>query len=435
MPNTSSQTTETTIDTSVDTMVETTGKAIINDAMAKTWKITVKEEHPVPLVKFEKRIPDTSKLDMSSSPPELVQNQQRFPPVKTIETFSVTDPETNKEKVKKLYKYSYDMNYGEIDLDTDLKMLRRTSNLDNDYRKPTVIRQTTKFNRFRIPVAGDAFSKGFGHVFFTRPSCNILNYDGSRYSLTDTVKDDMTFNYGYKNHLDLLKQLCDQTEFSHDFMLYLTNKAQGFDVSDKTLETSNYGQNLMGHSIQIGRTSEKSKTAGNFSVPYAADRDMYIYALHNYWVKYIAGVFRGRYRPKPTNIIGKVIDYACACFYFVTAEDFETIIYWTKLYGVFPTSTPDGVLSWKSGGPILNPEPSINYAFSWRSEDNDPKVLLDFNNNATYSNSDFKYAKTYEQSRYGLGNTWVEAPFVEFAPNSAFGYTPKLRWRPSDTSL
>lgn len=405
-------------------MEKTDGQAVINERISNTWKITAKEVHPEALAPFEDFTVDQldkakTSLELEKSPPALIQNSQRFPPIKTF------DKGTN------LYKYSYQMNYADIELDTDLKSIRRTINLDNDQSYSTILRQTGKFNRFKVPVGGDAFSKGFGHVFFTRPKCNIMTYEaGSGYKLTDSVKNDMTFEYAYHNNLHILKQLCGETEFPHDFMLYLTNKAQGFDVSDKTLETSSYGTNLMGHSIQIGRTSEKSKVAGTFSVPYAADRDMNIYNLHNYWIKYIAGVFRGRYRPNPDDIIGKIIDYACACYYFVTAEDFETIIYWTKLYGVFPTSTPDGVLSWKSGAPITNPEPTITYAFSWRSEDNDPKIFLDFNNNALYgTSSDYKYARTYEPSRYGLGDTWVEAPFVEYLKNSAGIIEPKLRWR------
>lgn len=401
---------------SAATMTKTDGYAIINNKKANTWKISVDKVQLTPLPDPTPR-KYSEDLDLGTSPPEVVQNNHLFP-------YLIGE-------LNGINQYSYEMNYSEIGLDTDLKKVRKTINLDVDGPATSLLKQTSLFNRFRIPSLGDAFHKGFGHVFFTRPKCNIMTYDG-QYRLTDAVKDDMTFQYGFTNHKNILKQLCGQSEFNHDFMLYLHNKAQGFDISDKTLETSTYGTNLMGHSIQYGRTSEKSKTAGNFTVPYAADRNMHIYNLHNYWLKYIAGVYRGRYQPDVNDIVNKVLDYACACFYFVTAEDFETIIYWTKLFGVFPTSTPDGVMSWKAGGPILNPEPTITYAFSWRSEDNDPKILVDFNKNALYGNtSDFKYVQTYEKDRYGLGDTWVEAPFVELRKNTAGITQPKLRWRRS----
>ena len=83
------------------------------------------------------------------------------------------------------------------------------------------------------------------------------------------------------------------------------------------------------------------------------------------------------------------------------------------------------------GTPIQNPKATINYAYSWRSMDDDPKVLLDFNNNSSYGglSNDFKYQRTYEPDRMGLGSTWVGAPFVEKLPLKNGTYEYKLRWR------
>lgn len=401
----------------------TGGTATIRETEGPTTRITEGQMTPSPLPDPSppKKGGDGSWDDLSASPPYTIQNDQQFPRNKGYNSLN------------KLYSYSYQMDYSEINLDEDMAKVRRTINLDIGSRNETMLKNAKLFNRFKIPSLGDAFQKGFGHVFFTRPNCNILNYGGS-YQLTDSVENDVTFVYAYKNHLEILKQLCGCTEYPHDFMLYLTNKANGFDISDKTLETDSYGQNLMGHRITYGRTAEKSKTAGTLTVPFLADRDMQIYNLHNYWMRYIAGVYRGKYRPRRDDIIGKVLDYACACYYMVTAEDFETLIYWTKLYGVFPTNTPDNVFAWKGGSPIVSPEPSISYSYSYRSDDKDPKVLLDFNQNSLYGDTDnFVYTRTYQPNRGGLGDTWVEAPFVEYCPHPSGYNEPKLRWRVSRT--
>ncbi|HAU84755.1 MAG TPA: hypothetical protein DCW90_04425, partial [Lachnospiraceae bacterium] len=172
---------------------------------------------------------------------------------------------------------------------------------------------------------------------------------------------------------------------------------------------------------------------GTVSVPYMADRDMLIYHIHNYWIQYIAKAYRGKIKPLNTTILDKIIDYASSAYYFVTAEDFETIIYWTKLYGIFPSNTPDEVFSWTAGSPIKDISPNISYAYSWRTDDGDPKVLYDFNFNATYGNSsDFKYIRNYQPNWAGIGETWVQAPFIEFVKNTSGSMIPKLRWRSPD---
>ena len=188
----------------------------------------------------------------------------------------------------------------------------------------------------------------------------------------------------------------------------------------------------MGHQVQIGKHTERSKTAGTISIPYTDTRNLDIYNLHNLWVHYISGIYRGKYRPRSSDIFNKILDYACSVYFMITAENFETIVYWTKLYGVFPTMTPDSVLDWKQdSGPIKDLQESIEYAFSWRSEDNDPKVLVDFNTNSSYGNpsTDFKYMKTYQDDVFGPGTTWVGAPFVEKVTLDNGTYEYRLRWR------
>lgn len=352
--------------------------------------------------------------------PSVVQNDKGFPEV------------VGHDGQKMLYEYSYYMDYSEDIFTKDFELMRQSRNVEIDGRSRTTYKFAHQFDRFKTPNFGDLLINAYGHVFFTRPDCRILTYNGnSRYSLTDNVENDNLFRDAYQNHLDILKQLVQDTEFSNQFMYYLSNKADGFDLSDKTLDTESYGKNLFGHEVVYGRHTEKSKTAGTFSIPYNDTRNLDIYNLHNYWIHYIEGVYRGTIQPLRMNIVQKILDYVCSVYYFVTAEDNETIIYWTKFYGVFPTNTPDSILSWEIGTPIQNPKATINYAYSWRSMDDDPKVLLDFNNNSSYGglSNDFKYQRTYEPDRMGLGSTWVGAPFVEKLPLKNGTYEYKLRWR------
>lgn len=414
-----------------DYLLQTTGKSYINNKRGSTGQITNGEAKISGLAKSfvrnQKVLNNIASNQytiaqwVDTSNPNIVQNDYSFPEV------------ASRDPISGLYDYSYYMDYSNIKLDSDLELVRKTANIPLDSKRDAILKNTSMFNRFKIPTIGDAFTRGFGHLFFTRPSCNILTYDGTSYKLASTVENDNVFIQGYRNHLDILKQLCGHTEYHHDFLMYLTNKATGFSVEDKRLDTDNYGRNIVGHTVQYGRHCEKSKVAGTVSVPYMADRDMLIYHLHNYWIQYIAKVYRGKIKPLNTTILDKIIDYASSAYYFVTAEDFETIIYWIKLYGIFPSNTPDEVFSWTSGSPIKDINPSISYAYSWRSDDCDPKVLYDFNFNATYgNNSDFKYIRNYQPNWANIGETWVQAPFIEFVKNSSGSMIPKLRWRSPD---
>ena len=46
----------------------------------------------------------------------------------------------------------------------------------------------TRYNRFKLAQADDYLSRGFAHVFFTKPDCNI--YGESGHTLNDKTKAD-----------------------------------------------------------------------------------------------------------------------------------------------------------------------------------------------------------------------------------------------------
>ena len=77
------------------------------------------------------------------------------------------------------------------------------------------------------------------------------------------------------------------------------------------------------------------------------------------WIQYISNVYHGVWDPKTTYIWKKIIDYASSVDIVVTAEDGETILYWSKYYGVFPINVPFSALSWDSGNLIIKPDFTI----------------------------------------------------------------------------
>lgn len=287
------------------------------------------------------------------------------------------------------------------------------------------------YNRFKLPTVNDALQKGFAHIFFVRPDCNILTGGDT---LTDNLKNNQTFSIAMKKSPLLVKELVYGNGSNHDFMLSLSNKVGSFSPSDEYINTDTYGKTYTGYKIAYGKSNIDSKTAGNFSITYTDDRYLHVYELHKLWVEYISGVYRGEIIPKSANVINKILDYAGACYYILTAEDNETIIFWSKYYGVFPTIIPSEPFAWTKGSLIQNPELTIQYMYSFK-EDYNPMSMVEFNRNSRIysSSSQLTYLPTFDSTLGHVGNTWVGAPFIELVTNNSDAgcpYTYKLRFKP-----
>lgn len=180
--------------------------------------------------------------------------------------------------------------------------------------------------------------------------------------------------------------------------------------------------------MKYGKHNIKSKTADNFSITYTDDDNLNIIKVHKAWTDYISKVYRGEFFANPIHRQNRTIDYASSVYYFLCGPDGETILFWSKYTGVFPTNTPSSALVWQKGNITKMPEFSINYEFSWK-EDLMPTTLAEFNLNSANQNT-YTYAKTYEPELGSTGKTFVNAPFVETVIDRTTGkYEYKLRFR------
>lgn len=312
--------------------------------------------------------------------------------------------------------------------------LHKTLNINEVGAQSTFSKYTKYYNRFKLPTVNDAFQKGFAHVFFTRPDCNLLNDKGT--GLNSSFEVDPEFLYTWKNTPDLVKQLVLDNGQTHQFMLSLSNKAASFSLSDEYIGTDTYGKTYKGWQVAYGRNNVESKTAGEFQISFNDDRTLHIYQLHRLWVDYISEVYQGRKAPKSEYIRKRILDYAASCYYFITAEDGETIIFWSKYYGIFPTTIPSNQYAWGGSSIIENPKLDITYKFSFK-EDMNPEALIEFNANSGVKKSQ-KYVPIYDPKLGHVGSTWVGAPYIETVTDNTdpeCPYTFKLRFRPADSKI
>lgn len=278
------------------------------------------------------------------------------------------------------------------------------------------------FDRYKVPFPEYHLAKTYSYVFFTRPDLNIMVND----SLSAQVMNDPLYYYLYKNDKNILKSLTSGFSSSHSFQTFLSNTAQSFEVSDEFVRTVEHGETYTGYKVQYGTSNIESRTAGTFSVTYTDDKNYTIYKIHKAWVDYISRVYRGELLPKAEYRYKKVLDYACSVYYFVCAEDGETILFWTKYFGVFPTNIPASTSSWGKGNLIKTPEYSISYAYAFK-EDFTPLTLAEFNVCSKASGT-IAYRKIYESLNCATGKTFVGAPFIEtYTVNNEYVFKLKFR--------
>lgn len=368
---------------------------------------------------------------LSISDPDYVQNKYGYPFMKKY------------NKQKGMYEYNYYMDYeGDKENDRykttfnkDMPAVRKSLNIDIRGRQTLYKKYSNSYNKYKLEHGDDALSRSFAHVFFVRPDCNILQKSGSHsVQLLPEVSNLSEFYYASKHCPEMLKQLSQQHGgCDHEFMLYPSNKVRSFQIADEYIVSDTYGQGLTGYKIPYGKDNVESRTAGKFSINYIDDRDLHIYNLHKLWIDYISYVYRGKLKPMSQYNINKVLDYATCVYYILCAEDGETIIFWSKYWGVFPLEAPSSSFSYTAENPggIRTPELAIEYQYAWK-EDFNPLALVEFNEHS-FSGSR-QYVNNYQASKLGTGYTWAGTPFIEtFSGKSTeVPYTFKLRFRPID---
>lgn len=347
--------------------------------------------------------------------PEWVQNSTGYPPVKQFNS------------KKQMYEYNYEMDYARDNLVSDMQGLRKTLNISVEGRDELFRLYTTNYNRFKMANPNDQLSKTYSHVFFVRPDCNVLTRAGTGWVLPEKIVTNPNYKYAYYHSPELLKQLVYDAGYDSDFMMFLSNKARSFSLSDEGIESDTYGKALTGHKVVYGKTNVASKTAGSFSINYIDDRDLHVFHIHKLWADYISNVYQGVFNPKLRYMRDRILDYVSDVYYFLCAEDGETIIFWSKYYGVFPVSIPSSQYSWAAGSTITAPDFEVQYQYSFK-EDFNPLSIIEFNMNS--GSKKYSYVPVIDKNNYMTNTTWVGAPFIEtFNDSVRLPYTFKLRFR------
>lgn len=282
------------------------------------------------------------------------------------------------------------------------------------------------FNRWKKSMADDALSNARGYVFVTRPDLNIIGSTGQiNADMVDNILQSMV-----STHPEVLRML------SHDscpeyggFFPIMTNMCQGYDVPDITMKTQEFGETFRGWKWSYGRHTVDSRSLYSFSLSFEDNREGTIYNISRAWVQYIESINYGLIYTKEKYIRERILDYMASVYFIVVAEDGETVLFWSKDTGVYPTSIPSSAYSMDkdgSRGPL-----KINIQFTAMvHEEMNPAILHDFNTvsemHGKGSNQETKdYRKNVESMASTVGTTWTDKPKVVFDRGKF-----KLKWSP-----
>ena len=406
-----------TIAPNAGTIEETDGivSNVIEETKSPTFKLTAGKSDAIEnLTTTGYRIYNSRDRDPAHDLPENIQNIKGYP---TLDKF-----DSSSER----YVYDYSTNYNEF---TDaINDLHKSINLIQESTTQLYDRYSRYYNRFKVASVDDVLTKTFAHVFFTRPDCNIIQSVGSEsITLVDQLSKNPDYEIEFKNNPGVLLQLSQAVGLNHQFMMLPSNRVNSFECRDRNIDTVKYGKTFHGHNIAYGRQLDESLSANEVSITFTDDRDLRLLKLHQLWVQYISDVNKGRLRPSHIHLVNKELDYASSAYYIVCAENGEDIIYWSKLYGIFPTVIPDSVMSWDKAQIITNPQLNITYQYSFKRDWNS-SIIAEFNLN---SSGEYKYLETYDSNILSTGNTWVGAPFIEMVRDDAGRTIYKLRFRKS----
>lgn len=340
--------------------------------------------------------------------------------------YSTSRPSLSGEKSEYVEVHRNLFNNLYADFANDLKAVRSSVNLNmvrNDW--------FYNFNRFRLIHPDSVLANSKGYVFFTRPDLNIVSSSTATSEIGMLMYNMASFHAGIVAGLQLSPQMSNASfDNGHKFIPLLCNRCTGIDINDETLETKEIGDTYTGWKLNYGTTTIKSKTANTVTTSFFDDEQLSIYLTFKLWEEYINGVSRGIILPKDTYIKTKQLDYAISIYYFLCAEDGESIIFWTKYTGCIPTNIPSSNFTDSIESPIKQPKYSITWQYAFK-KDYDPYSLAEFNG-LSDSGSNGQGVKIYDEETFRSVRTLSGAPFVD---TNTGGRLFKLRFRAAKNSF
>lgn len=326
----------------------------------------------------------------------------------------------------------------------------------------------SKINRIGIIDPFTTLTGTKEYLFFTKPDLNIFSSRIARsYKLfrntskTQGVSDDMpkatlsgkyydytatadTLNPQLENYpffiemRDRYRDVVRQLQYSASnntgspFMCLLSNSVRDtLDLPDINTREVDTPSTVYGTSITYEADDFTTDENHSFSLEFEDTKYLEVYMLFKCWHEYMRKKTFGVVDPiNREYVTNKILHDQISIFKFIVADDGETLIHYSKLYGCRPQGVPRQAFS------DLNPSNGgIKYSISWKAsfvEDMDPLILHDFNYLTNLQTRNKPPMKLYNQDTDSM-DPWASYAYISRenkggTTGKPSSYVYKLKW-------
>lgn len=248
------------------------------------------------------------------------------------------------------------------------------------------------------------------YIFFTSPDLQIFNNNiASRSPL---------FAEAITRYSNVVDSLC-YTRTNKPFVNLLSNyKRSNVDLPDISA-SSDYetSKNILGSSIFYRGTSYESDENHEFSIEFEDTKYLEVYMWFRLFDEYERMKHYGLITEiNPDYINKKIIHDQMAMYKFIVGDDGESIIHYSKYYGVYPKNVPRGTFS------DLPADGNIKFTINFKAsfvDDMDPNIIYDFNYLSQLIPRGNPNTGGYMDEFNGWSGEFMQRPYIEMPGNSS----------------
>lgn len=335
----------------------------------------------------------------------------------------------------------------------DFDLLLQSSNIYN--RKN--MDMYNKFNRFGVLDPYNALAGTKEYLFFTKPDLHICK--PGTHELNPQIANYDFFSELYERYPQIIEQLqksinAEKSSSYNPFMTILSNTVKNkLDMPSMDAKVIDTGATIFGTSIDYRGDAFNSGEKYDFSLEFEDTKYLELYHLFRAMEEYAQLKKIGIVTPpnvddaKETDgyayskyIANKELHDQFSIFKFIVDDDYQDIIYYALLAGVFTKSTPREAFS------DINPDGGLRYNVQFEAQfvdDMKPYILIQFNdliNSTMYLTENAGWLDVYNGTIGEVDGRWARTPYVVrqyksktaskawLAPQS-MKYKYQLRWR------
>lgn len=251
------------------------------------------------------------------------------------------------------------------------------------YTEDRMFNQTFRFGMYN-PFGQISTAREF--VFFTKPDLHIFKTDDKTMQVYRDQLNDGLGSYFWSELTTTKKRIVESLQasytandvkardpFNHLLQNTLVSNLEVPSLNAPSIETST---NTYGVSLTYRGSSEDSDDGPEFSLEFKDDRYLNVYTFFRAYEEYETLKKHGIIKPQLQYIYNKILHDQFCIYKFIVDEDMETIIYWGKYYGVYPTSLPRDAFN------NDNFQDGLSFSINFKAafyEDMRPEILFDFN--------------------------------------------------------